>query len=624
MAAIELVLRATSGAVPGHVYLVLGGESDSPQVVFEATVSGQMTLSGAVVATYDNAVNRGIVQQAGVLFDVLATKTVATLATAWSPSQLKPVDKRSVWQAALVAGINIRPRWQRSQVSPVDKSAPWQQGKAAAVDASTQWQKTNVTQMNKTAWWDVAQPVDHVAALAFNYAKFTPYHRTALWDGLPKAVNNVLAMPFDDKANVQNLTRIAPWDIAKKVTSYGGAWSFVIEQNPPPYVQPRTTNLILCKLLPRYTDSVVALLLGGDRCAVAPIELEQTAILPARVYMTVHNVYAQLLPSMVDVPIFDATLSADVGSFAWSFSANGPESLFTQLARTSALPVQLKLVIDGLTWVFLVETRRRTHSFGKHGVSITGRSVTALTGAPWARDSSYTNSTDMTAQQIAANALDLSGVALDWGITDWLVPTGAWGHTGSRLSAVQRVAEAAGGYLQSHRSLPTLQVRHPYPLLPGGVPGGPWNWDSVAVDIELAGDAVITGSKEDKDGPDVDAVYITGTNQGVVALVKRAGTAGAKLAAMQADALITHVDAATQRGLSILGTAGAKEHVTLELPVLTGSGQPGVIDVGKLVQVNESSPWRGRVRSIEVSCTSKGGNEPISRVRQSATLERHL
>jgi hypothetical protein len=146
----------------------------------------------------------------------------------------------------------------------------------------------------------------------------------------------------------------------------------------------------------------------------------------------------------------------------------------------------------------------------------------------------------------------------------------------------------------------------------------------VGVDIELAGDAVITSSKEDKDGPDIDAVYITGTNQGVVALVKRAGTAGAKLASMQVDALITHVDVATQRGLSILGMAGAKEHVTLELPVLTGANQPGVINVGKLIQVNESSPWRGRVRSIEVSCTSKGDNEPISRVRQSATLERHL
>ena len=617
MAAIELVLRATSGAVPGHVYLVLGGAGDSPQVVFDSVVSGQYTFTGAVVGAYDNAVNRGVVQETGLKFDVLATETVATLASAWRPSQFKPVDKRVVWQTAHVAGIDIRPRWQRSQVSPVDKSAPWQQGKAAAVDASTQWQKTKVTPLNKTAWWDVAQPVDHVATLAFDYAKFTPRSRTALWDGLPKAVNNVLAMPFDDKAKVQHLNRIAPWDTAKTVSSYGGAWSFVIEQNPPPYVQPRTTNLILCKLLPRYTNSVVALLLGGDRCAVQPEENEQTAILPARVYMVVHNVFAQLLPSLAAVPIFDATLSADVGSFAWSFSATGPESLFTQLARTSALPVQIKLTIDGLEWVFLVETLRRTASFGKRGVAITGRSVTALVGEPWTREAAYNNGTAMNAQQIAAQALALSGVALDWGITDWLVPAGAWSHNGSRLSAVQRVAEAAGGYLQSHRSAATLQVRHPYPLLPGGVPGGPWNWAGVTPDIQLAADAVITSGKEAKDGADIDAVYISGTNQGVVALVKRSGTAGAKLAAMQADPLITHVDAATQRGLSILGTAGAKEHVTLELPVLTGAGQPGVIDVGKLVQVNEAVPWRGRVRSVNVAYSRPN-------VRQTITLERHL
>jgi hypothetical protein len=139
----------------------------------------------------------------------------------------------------------------------------------------------------------------------------------------------------------------------------------------------------------------------------------------------------------------------------------------------------------------------------------------------------------------------------------------------------------------------------------------------VTPDIELAADAVITSGKEAKDGADIDAVYISGTNQGVVALVKRTGTAGAKLGAMQADPLITHADAATQRGLSILGTAGAKEHVTLELPVLTGSGQPGVIDVGKLVQVNESVPWRGRVRSVNVAYSRPN-------VRQTITLERHL
>jgi hypothetical protein len=471
------------------------------------------------------------------------------------------------------------------------------------------WGQAAAHSANAVLPWDKLLSSDRALAVAWQDAGHQPL---------------VLASPWGilDTESVQHVT--APWQQAVVLTSFGGGSFAVQGAAHVPSLQPVNVPLVFCEAYPANGwPSGISITFGVSRCNGGSSGAE-FVILPARVYMTVHNVYAQLLPSMANVPIYDATLSADVGSFAWTFSANGPESLFTQLARTSALPVQIKLVIDGLEWVFLVETRRRTHSFGKHGVSITGRSVTALTGAPWVRDNSYTNIAGMTAQQIAADALDLSGVALDWGITDWLVPAGAWSHTGSRLSAVQRVAEAAGGYLQSHRSLPTLQVRHPYPLLAGGVLGGPWNWSSAGVDIELAGDAVITSSKEDRDGPDVDAVYVTGTNQGVVALVKRAGTAGAKLASMQADALITHVDVATQRGLSILGTAGAKEHVTLELPVLTGSGQPGVIDVGRLVQVNESSPWRGRVRSIEVSCTRKSANEPISRVRQSATLERHL
>jgi hypothetical protein len=486
--------------------------------------------------------------------------------------------------------------------------APWVVlNDLANLGIAAAWGQATPHSANVLAVWDALLATDKLQALVWNDAK-----RQAV----------VMATPWDvlSTESVQHFT--APWQPAVLLTSFGGGAFAIGGAAPEMPLQPVQVPLVFCELYPNQAGegggwpSSIDIAFGVSRCTPGASGAE-FVILPARVYMTVHNVFAQLLPSMANVPIYDATLSADVGSFAWSFSANGPESLFTQLARSSALPVQIKLTIDGLEWVFLVETLRRTAAFGKHGVAITGRSVTALVGEPWTRSSAYNNGSAMTAQQIAAQALDLSGVALDWGITDWLVPTGAWSHNGSRLSAVQRVAESAGGYLQSHRSAATLQVRHPYPLLPGGVPGGPWNWVSVTPDIELAAEAVITSGKEAKDGADIDAVYISGTNQGVVALVKRTGTAGAKLAAMQADPLITHVDAATQRGLSILGTAGAKEHVTLELPVLTGSGQPGVIDVGKLVQVNESVPWRGRVRSVNVAY-----NRPS--VRQTITLERHL
>lgn len=557
-------------------------------------------------------------------------------------------------------GASVAVVWQQADALDVVTDAPWQEAEALPVAFVANLAKADTIHTHFFAPWtmDFAQANTQTAAahgdaaassrqlyapwfeiydipalgLAANWQNAQPHHYdvAVLW-GSVLATNKQLAAQYDaaERASValealwQNLgvpkTAIfsAPWQRAMLLTSFGGGAFAVGGAAPVQPLQPVLVPLVFCETYPENGwPSSIDIAFGVSRCTGGASGAE-FVILPARVYMTVHNVYAQLLPSMANVPIFDATLSADVGSFAWSFSANGPESLFAQLARTSALPVQIKLVIDGLEWVFLVETLRRTHAFGKNGVAITGRSVTALVGEPWTRSAAYNNGSAMNAQQIAAQALDLSGVALDWGITDWLVPAGAWSHNGSRLSAVQRVAEAAGGYVQSHRSAATLQVRHPYPLLAGGVPGGPWNWDSVTPDIELAADAVITSGKEAKDGADVDGIYISGTNQGVIALVKRAGTAGAKLAAMQVDPLITHVDAATQRGLSVLGTAGAKEHVTLELPVLTGSGQPGVIDVGKLVQVNESAPWRGRVRSVSVAY-----NQPT--VRQTLTLERQL
>jgi hypothetical protein len=244
--------------------------------------------------------------------------------------------------------------------------------------------------------------------------------------------------------------------------------------------------------------------------------------------------------------------------------------------------------------------------------------VTALIGAPYLRSTTRDNAGgSLLAQQLALSALQYTGVDLDWGLTDWLVPAGAWSHSGTPLDALQSIAQAAGGYLQSHRSAPTVLTRHPYSQRAGDNPGAPWGWMTGRADVELAPDAIITDGTERRDGPDINAIYVSGTTQGVLGLVKRTGTAGDKLASMVTDALITDVIAARQRGLSVLGAAGSKYHVSLELPVLTGLGQPGVLDVGQLVQINAATPWRGRVRAVSVA-----SRRPT--LRQTVTLERHL
>lgn len=388
---------------------------------------------------------------------------------------------------------------------------------------------------------------------------------------------------------------------------------------PPPYWG--TVLVFACPPL-----AYPALVFGTTQCTPV-LPAAALAILPARFYMSVHNIFAQRVPDNLDVPIFDATVAADSGSYCWSLSARGPASLFDLLAPSGGLPAQLRITLDGLPFLFAIDSISRTHAFGQTGARIQGRSVTSLIAAPYLRATTRTSDTDQLAQQLASDALIYSGVSLDWGVgagatanaglIDWLVPAGAWSHQGTPLEAVQAIAQAAGGYLQSARNAATIMTRHPYGQRTGDNPGAPWGWMTGPADIELALDALITESVTRKDGPDINGVYVSGTSAGVLALVKRTGTAADKLAAMVTDPLITHVDAARQRGLSILGAAGSKYDVAIDLPVLTGAGQPGILDVGQLVQVNASTPWRGRVRAVSIAAKAPS-------LRQTITLERHL
>ncbi len=352
----------------------------------------------------------------------------------------------------------------------------------------------------------------------------------------------------------------------------------------------------------------------GHFCPVnAPALL---AVLPASFYMTINTVQAVLLPSLAEVPLYaGATVSQDVGSYGWTLSATGPDSLFDQLKPLPGQPKQIRVTINGIDWVFAVDPPSKSHVFGKKVTQITGRSVTAALGPAFALETARMNTAPFTAQQLAAQALDNTAITLDWGIDDWLVPAGAWSHYGTPLAAVQAIAQAAGGHVQSARSAPVLQVRHPYPLLPGGVLGGPWNWNGAfAADVSLSPDAIIERFEELRDSPAINAVYVSGTSQGVLALVKREGTAGDLLGAQVTDALITANMAAQQRGLAVLGAAGGRIMRRLELPILVGAGQPGVLSTDQLIEVADSTPWRGRVRAVTVTA-----NRPS--VRQSVLVE---
>lgn len=488
-------------------------------------------------------------------------------------------------------------------------------GLSATVEGFTQDADRSVRQSN-TAWCQDATPVRYAALQRFQDCghgsrawrqvqyQEASQHKGRMYTGSPKSGT---AFSFARNTQFQE-ARVPPPGISKVVV---------------PVVPPVKVSADL--LFSALWDGSAHLVFGDSSSDGG--QTVTLFILPARFYMVVHTLIAHRLPDLVEVPLFDASVASDMGSFCWSLQASGPKSLFSLLQPENNLPVQLRVTLDGIPFVFAVDSLSRSNAFGKTVASISGRSVTALIGEPYWRAGIYSNTEDRTAQQLAMDALVNTGIDLDWGIgdgvgangglVDWLVPAGALSHQGSPLSVVQRIAQAAGGYLQSHRSTTTLLTRHPYGARSGDVSGAPWDWYAGAADVELAADAVITDAVSRVDGADINAVYVSGTTQGVNGFVKRAGSAADKLAPMVSDALITDAVAARQRGLAILGAAGHKHTVRVELPVLTGANQPGILDVGQLVQVNTATPWRGRVRAVSVA--SKWPS-----MRQSVTLERHL
>ncbi len=651
-----LVLGATAGPQPyspppfGQVALVLdqplpanadlvlgGGGGDVTPDVFDASLSGafglrmaasarqihaaQMQgafgLRASMSAGYDNSVFRGLQTPVAAGFDSAAVEALLRIAATWEPGAAVPVDNTALFDEAPAQIYVVGAGWMPARSTPAEAVLAHQQvAHPVPVSDTSAWGYAVRTHQSVSALADNARPAGASTGAAHGHGAPQHVHSTMPWHASATPKTQTTYAPHHRAATAHSDTRHVPWQGARLVISNGGTWT---PFPPPPPPTPGAVNLRLCRSLAAagFTPFAVNLVLGVDPCSPV-VPGTPLSILAARFYMAVHDLQAHLLPDLTPLPIYSVGLGADVGSFAWTFSASGPASLFDALAPTGGLPASLRVTLDGMQWTFVVDSLQRTEQYGQRGTRVTGRSATALVGAPYARETSRLGTAALNAQQLAAQALDLSGVDLDWGIDDWLVPAGAWSHTGTPLSAVQAIAEAVGGYVNSHRSSPTLLVRHPYPTLPGGIPGGPWNWGGAfAADVELAPDAIITSSIERRDGPDVDAVYVSGTNQGVLAHVKRTGTAGAKLASMAVDPLITANIAAQQLGLSVLGAAGAKHLVQISLPVLTGASQPGVLDVGQLVQINQSTPWRGRVRSVNVSASQP-------KVRQSITLERHL
>ncbi|SIQ96758.1 hypothetical protein SAMN05421829_108173 [Aromatoleum tolulyticum] len=290
--------------------------------------------------------------------------------------------------------------------------------------------------------------------------------------------------------------------------------------------------------------------------------------------------------------------SIDVDSWTWSWSATLP---ITELGavKSPALGEQFELIatLNGSPLRLVVEKINRDRRFGDGRVRVSGLGRAAWLADPYAAVETRSNAQARTARQLLEDALTTNGVSIgwtvDWRITDWLVPAGAWSHQGTYKDAANRIAEAGGAYVQGHDTEQTLIVLPRYPA-------APWAWASLTPDLELPEDVVEVEGIEWTDRPAYNAVYVTGgSTGGRHDRILRTGTAADRIAPQIVDSLATAPEMTRQRGLAALADTGRQARITLRLPVLP---ETGLITPGKLIRYVESGTSRlGLSRAIEVS-----------------------
>lgn len=356
------------------------------------------------------------------------------------------------------------------------------------------------------------------------------------------------------------------------------------------------------------------LVFSGTPWAPPIVVIPGEVVVPVRkVYIVLNNVSIRRVDGNLPITVFSASMSLSRDSWTWSFSATLPREAHTLLEPgVDGDPVEIEVTINGAAYRMIVEDRERTRSFGKATLGITCRGRAALLDAPYAPTLQFGNTDARTAAQLMADALTINGSPLGWTVNfdldDWLVPANAYAHQGSYISALNAIAQAAGGYVQPHPTDMALNVLPAYPEVP-------WNWNTIVPDYVLPADVTTTERLRDVKKPEYNKVFVSGQRDGVLGEVKRAGTAGDLVAPMVTDALITATAAARQRGAAILSDTGRQIEMQLRLPVLP---ETGIIVPGKMARyMNGSESYLGIVRAVQVDIG-------LPQVWQQITVETHL
>lgn len=633
MAATDLLFSQLPNPPGSPVEIVFGDDSGIPVGAVELLASGTITgLRGSIIARVATRLGAagtitGLRGAIAVPYDVNVERPVATTTrTGWQNTQhlrasaqqrfeqARPTYAalQTVWQNAAQLGAVHQARWQQAQhlatlVRQVLQqasslaSAPTMQRfeDAQRLRATTQQRLQQARPMAAAPTaqrFEDATRLRHMALSSFENARVLQAAvRNSFGHGTP--LSRVIAVHYEQ-------ARKPGPGVSRPVQP---------PQPEPCYLPTLPAHLVFEGL----ADSILPahLVFVCERHGPGPDpEPGETIVVPIRrVYVTINSITLVRVDGAVPIPAYSFGMSLDVDSWTWQWQATlHADALPLITPAANGYPVEVLATINGVPYRLCCEGYTRQRQFATTRIAVKGRGRAALLDAPYAPTLNHGNATDRTAQQLMGDVLTINGVGIGWGVdfglTDWLVPGNVWAHQGPYISAILDIAGAAGGYVQPHNTAATLRVLPRYPA-------APWAWGALTPDFELPAAVVSVEGTDWQQKPAYNRVYVAGTSAGVLGNVVRAGTAGEVLAPMVTHPLITHADAARQRGIAELSNTGRQAHLSLRLPVLA---ETGVIKPGALVRyVDAGTPRIGLVRGTQVEWSAPT-------LRQVLAVETHV
>lgn len=520
-----------------------------------------------------------------------AQRVVATFGAPWGQSAPRAIEARGA----------------ANHPDPLDTEAraPWGEGAPQHSEARTAWAPPSTLDRERSApWQQFARRLEAQSAQPWGVARPQDAAARAPWGqfaGRPA----LSAVAVWVRAQVADPQATAPWG------EYASRPALLVR---PVWAMPRHADAESWIPWTRYSRTLqpgwgVVTPPGGP-----PIDEHGTVLVPVRrVYMTTNNLTLTRVSDGATIPAYTFGMSLDADSWTWSWQATLHASVLPLIQPgPGGDPVEVLATVNGTPYRLCVEQYGRQREFASTRISVRGRGRAAILDAPYAPTLNHGNTAARTAQQLMADVLTINGVGIGWNVdfalTDWLVPGNVWAHQGSYISALLEIAAAAGGYVQPHDTAQTLRVLPRYPA-------APWQWHTLTPDFELPSAVVSVEGTEWQRKAVYTRVHVCGTAAGMpLGEVTRGGSGGFVDAPMITDALITHADAARQRGLAVLSDTGTQAHISLRLPVLE---ETGVIPPGALVRyVDGATTHLGLVRATSLEWSAP-------KLRQTLAVETH-